>query len=308
MNCIFKYILFVFIFINLFSFNINAQCTSVPFGGLTLASDTIICHTGHDTLSLQGATTGAGVAYQWQQNISGSGFTNIAGANAATYITATLTSPILIQYQCILTCISTGFSVNSIPVTVDVQNNPPLPGAIAGPVLLCSGGTYQQSILPVAGATGAYWIPMSYFTGTSTTDTLSMFILPTSSSHAGIVKVQTKNGKCLSSGIRTKAVTYAPCTLTGIDENQNSDISISQYPNPFSNTCTISITANTNYGALIFEIYNTLGAKINSMQLPSFSGNYQFELSRNNMADGIYFFRLTDKGNSLKEGKLAIAD
>ena len=308
MTPILRYILFTLIFFIKFASVNYAQCTSVPFGGLTLASDTIICHTGHDTLSLQGATTGAGVAYQWQQNISGSGFTNIAGATADTYITATLTSPVVIQYQCILTCISTGFSANSIPVTVDVQNNPPLPGAIAGPVLLCSGGTYQQSIPPVAGATGAYWIPMSYFTGTSTTDTLSMFILPTTSSHAGIVKVQTKNGKCLSSGIRTKGVTYAPCTLTGIDENQNSDISITQYPNPFSNTSTISITTNNNYSNLNFEIYNTLGAKINIIQLPAFSGNYDFEISRNTMASGIYFFRLTEKGISVKQGKFAITE
>ena len=68
-------------------------------------------------MSLTTPTTGAGVTYQWQSN-TGSGFTDIVGATAATLTTTPIVNT---SYQCIVTCAAS--SGTSTPVAVTVTSS-----------------------------------------------------------------------------------------------------------------------------------------------------------------------------------------
>ncbi len=92
----------------------SAPCTGTPAPGNTLSTATTACPGINFTLSLQNATAGAGVTYQWQSGPSMTGpWTPIAGA----------TSPSLVRnhtaatyYRCNVTC--SGNTGSSTPVLV----------------------------------------------------------------------------------------------------------------------------------------------------------------------------------------------
>jgi gliding motility-associated-like protein len=83
-------------------------CSGTPTPGNTVTSTTTPCLGNTFNLSLQNATTGSGVTYQWF-NTAGA----ITGATAATY-TATATSAT--SYYCAVTC--SGNTGNSVPVAI----------------------------------------------------------------------------------------------------------------------------------------------------------------------------------------------
>jgi subtilisin-like proprotein convertase family protein len=96
-------------------------CSGTPAPGNTISSANPVCAGVNFTLSLQNATTGAGVTYQWQSATSAAGpWTNITGA---TNSTATVNQLAATFYRCQVTCqgTSTGTS-NPLQVTM----NPPL--------------------------------------------------------------------------------------------------------------------------------------------------------------------------------------
>lgn len=77
-------------------------CSGTPTPGNTLTSASAVAPGGTVNLSLQNATTGTGVSYQWQSApTSGGAWTNIGGATASTY-TATVTANT--WYRCLVTC------------------------------------------------------------------------------------------------------------------------------------------------------------------------------------------------------------
>lgn len=92
-------------------------CSGTPSPGNTLAATNPVISGSTTALSLQNATTGSGVAYQWQSSTTSAvaGFSNISGANSSTY-TATVTAKT--WYQCIVTC--SGNSGTSTPVQVNL--------------------------------------------------------------------------------------------------------------------------------------------------------------------------------------------
>ena len=89
-----------------------SACTGTPTPGNTLSSSPTAAPGGTVNLSLQNATSGTGVTYQWQSApTSGGTWTNIGGATAATY-TATVTANT--WYRCLVTCAgNTGTSTAS---------------------------------------------------------------------------------------------------------------------------------------------------------------------------------------------------
>ncbi len=91
-------------------------CTAPPAAGTTLASATAICPGSTVNLSLQGASFGTGLTYQWQQSTDGTTYTDIAGATNLTYTTPALMATR--YYRARLTC--SGQAATSTPVHVTV--------------------------------------------------------------------------------------------------------------------------------------------------------------------------------------------
>lgn len=95
-------------------------CTGTPAPGNTIASANPVCPAVSFTLSLQNATPGSGVTYQWQSSPNGTTWTNISGATSSTYTTSITATT---HYRCIVTCTNSGQSGTSNPVQVNL--NPP---------------------------------------------------------------------------------------------------------------------------------------------------------------------------------------
>ena len=97
----------------------TGACSGTPTPGSTIASASSVCPGVNFTLSLQNATIGTGVSYQWQSASSVSGpFTDIIGATSSSY-TTTLTTDT--YYQCVVTC--SGNPGTSSPVLVALTPN-----------------------------------------------------------------------------------------------------------------------------------------------------------------------------------------
>lgn len=93
----------------------TGACAGTPAPGNTLSSLASVCPGISFTLSLQNATPGSGVTYQWQSSPDGTTWTNIGGATSSTY-SSTLTATT--QYRCNVTC--GGNTTASTPVTVNL--------------------------------------------------------------------------------------------------------------------------------------------------------------------------------------------
>ncbi len=95
----------------------TGACSGTPTPGNTLTSLTSVCPGVAFNLTLQNATSGSGVTYQWQSGPSMTGpFTDITGATSSSYNT-TLTAST--YYQCVVTCTGSPAAI-STPVLVDL--------------------------------------------------------------------------------------------------------------------------------------------------------------------------------------------
>ncbi len=93
----------------------TTPCSGTPTPGNTLSTVSTVCPGTNFTLSLQNATAGSGVTYQWQSGPSASGpWTNISGATGSSLTT---TQSAATYYQCIVTCTGNP-SATSTPVGV----------------------------------------------------------------------------------------------------------------------------------------------------------------------------------------------
>lgn len=91
-------------------------CTNPAMGGTTQANVITACPGQTFTLSLNGASLGSGLDYQWQSSTDGITYVDIALATSSSY-DASQTS--LTYYQCIVTC-SAGTQATSTPLMVDM--------------------------------------------------------------------------------------------------------------------------------------------------------------------------------------------
>ena len=79
-------------------------CSGTPSPGNTISSSsTVTAPSGTVNLSLQNATTGTGVTYQWQLSTTSSttGFSNISGSTLSTYTPTVTTNT---WFRCLVTC------------------------------------------------------------------------------------------------------------------------------------------------------------------------------------------------------------
>jgi hypothetical protein len=92
-------------------------CTDPAVAGTTVSNPAAACPTQNFTLSLNGASLGSGLTYQWQSSPDGTTYTDVAGAtNSSLSTTQTATT----FYQCIISC-SAGTPATSTPVQVDMN-------------------------------------------------------------------------------------------------------------------------------------------------------------------------------------------
>jgi hypothetical protein len=94
-------------------------CSGTPTPGNTIASSaTVTAPSGNVNLSLQNATTGTGVTYQWELSTTSSttGFSNISGATLSTYTPTVTTNT---WFRCVVTC--SGNSGISTPIQITLS-------------------------------------------------------------------------------------------------------------------------------------------------------------------------------------------
>lgn len=99
----------------------SAPCAGTPNPGNTLSTADPVCPGTNFTLSLQNATSGSGVTYQWQTAATTAGpWSNIAGATGSTYTT---NIAVTAAYRCNVTCATGPATTASNPIQIDI--NPP---------------------------------------------------------------------------------------------------------------------------------------------------------------------------------------
>jgi hypothetical protein len=94
----------------------NCPCTT-PAPGNTIANAATVCPTENLTLSLQNATPGFGVTYQWYSSPDGVNYSPV-GTGASTYTT---TQAAVTYYYCDVTCATGPSTVSSAPVMVGMN-------------------------------------------------------------------------------------------------------------------------------------------------------------------------------------------
>ncbi|MEI7724645.1 MAG: hypothetical protein WCK09_06040 [Bacteroidota bacterium] len=164
------------------------SCTT-PTPGNTLSTANNLCLGQSITLSLQNASVGTGITYQWQSSADGTAYSNVSGAMAASY---TVTPAASQYYQCIVTCQNGPVSVTSTPVQITFLNsiNSTLPGSRCGTGVVSleatTGGT--GTLKWYAAATGGSSIGLtgSPWTTPSISATTTYYVGAESSSAANI--------------------------------------------------------------------------------------------------------------------------
>jgi len=105
-----------------------------------------------------------------------------------------------------------------------------------------------------------------------------------------------------NNAVITNTVSDTVALPTGVlNVKGNSAVSVKAYPNPFSQVTHISV--NGISGKYDFELYDVTGRLKRRI---SAVDSYEFELMRNDMAAGMYFYRIVISSKQLGYGKLVI--
>jgi hypothetical protein len=216
-------------------------CTGTPTAGTAASSPATRCGSGTFSLSLTGQTTGPGITYQWQSStVSGGPYTNISGANTASYTTGTIAGTT--YFVCVVTCTSSGLSATTNEVTGTII---PLPSVSVTPASanFCSPGGTPVS-LTASGANTYTWLPA---TGLSATTGASVLATPTTTITYTVTGTDV-NG-CINTAVST--ISSLPA-VTGVTATAAPSTVCSGTPVNLSSTASISqviLTENFNAGA-----------------------------------------------------------
>ena len=91
----------------------------------------------------------------------------------------------------------------------------------------------------------------------------------------------------------------------GIDEKFENQQKLAVFPNPFSSQAIISIVMENTLPGWTLNVYDVLGEKVFSQNLENTN---QTIITKNNLPNGLYFFRAIDKTKVLGSGSFIIAD
>jgi hypothetical protein len=137
------------------SFAESNTCSGTPAPGNTIASANNICLGTTVNFSVQNATAGAGVTYQWQSSSDNVTYNDIASATATTYSTTPSAS---LYYRLKVTCSAGPATGYSTPVQVtfasSIASSTPAARCGVGTVSLSATGSAGTSVKWYAAATG----------------------------------------------------------------------------------------------------------------------------------------------------------
>ncbi len=88
-----------------------------------------------------------------------------------------------------------------------------------------------------------------------------------------------------------------------INELNSNGSAVKIYPNPFSDETTFVINSTKTNEIYSFELYDVLGKKVN--ELKNISAK-QFSINRNNLENGMYFYKIYSSGSTLGSGKVVV--
>ena len=131
-----------------------ANCTGAPTAGSSVVTPGSGGVGTSFTLSLSGATSGAGITYQWQSGPSATGpWTNISGATTATYTFLGISANT--YFQCVETCTPTSTSSTSTDVLATYVPTPPCTPTAASWVIESGDVTYGINSFNITGYLGS---------------------------------------------------------------------------------------------------------------------------------------------------------
>ncbi len=154
----------------------SSGCTGTPAqGGTVSAANASVCAGSGTTLTLTGATGGAGITYQWQSSPNGTTWTAISGATGLSYTTPGLTAAT--QYRVIVSCGANATNSTSATVSVNTVSVAPITAGYTNPMNVgatqtlanvTGGGTWSSSDASVASIDLISGAVTGVFGGTST--------------------------------------------------------------------------------------------------------------------------------------------
>lgn len=95
---------------------------------------------------------------------------------------------------------------------------------------------------------------------------------------------------------------YVGATANGINDPNNSNLLLNIYPNPFTSSTTLKINSATTLKNTELKIYDVLGKEVK--QIPVNSS--EIAINRDELENGIYFYRLINSNEIIATGKLII--
>ncbi|MBS4044655.1 MAG: hypothetical protein KGZ59_12695, partial [Chitinophagaceae bacterium] len=99
---------------------IGSFSCNTPAPGATVASANNLCLGNSAILTMQNATAGTGVSYQWQSSPDGTSYSNISGAQGISF---TVTPTKATYYRCAVTCQNGPTTINSTAVQLTFANS-----------------------------------------------------------------------------------------------------------------------------------------------------------------------------------------
>jgi hypothetical protein len=195
------------------SITMQVNPTANPSISVQTFPSTTICQGTNVTFTAVPINGGTNPIFQWKlngANVGTGGLTySNAGLNNGDIISVEITSNSACTSQPTATSANTSIIVNALPST---------PNAIIGNVDQCAGQVVSYSISSIAGATSYQWMLPSGWSGTSTTNTISVTV----GTNSGNISVNGVNS-CGNGGIQslTVNVNSTPITPTAIIGNSS---------------------------------------------------------------------------------------
>ncbi len=190
-------------------------------------------------------------------------------------------------YMAMICCNGSSSSCcDSASFTVIVMPSPTV--TVLGPTSICAGQTAT-----LCDGSGNLGFTYSWMPGGQTTNCITD---APSSTTTYTLTLTGPNG-CVSS--TTHMLTVINCTTDMMENVLSNQINI--FPNPFSDQTTIHIF-NAQVIPSELCIYNLLGVEVKRIHLE----NVETTISRENLSSGIYYYRLSQQGRSMGNGKLVI--
>ncbi len=104
------------------------------------------------------------------------------------------------------------------------------------------------------------------------------------------------------SAVASASIALQHMSIVGINEPNASETKISIYPNPSSETTTISISHNVILSKAVIHIFDVIGNEVKTLDI--YEHEYVFKNA--NLSNGVYFYKIINNGKQISDGKLII--